>query len=211
MKLTSKQLAEMIKRADDTVIAAADELTAIDAKFGDADHGITMAKICNAMKKAIDESADDVTIKALLDNVAWGVMSISGGSAVPLWNTLLDGLSQGAPDSVEMDEAELKAMFQKGYDELFALSKAKVGDKTMMDAFIPAVEAIQSAEGSFEDIMAAAADAAEKGAEATKDFVSKFGRARSYKEQTLGTPDAGALSMKYFFAGLSDGCKDLFK
>ena len=68
---------------------------------------------------------------------------------------------------------------------------------------IKCVEAVLSGEGSVDDIFAAAAAAADEGAEASKNFVSKFGRARSYGEATLGTPDAGAMSMKYFFAGLA--------
>ena len=84
------------------------------------------------------------------------------------------------------------------------MSGAKVGDKTMMDALIPASEAIAAYDGSDEqELFAAAAEAAAKGAEATKQFVSKFGRAKSYGTQTIGTPDAGATSMACFFQGLA--------
>ncbi|MEG2083517.1 MAG: DAK2 domain-containing protein, partial [Oscillospiraceae bacterium] len=200
----------MITAGADKVIGSADELTAIDAKFGDADHGLTMTKIANAMKKAVADSAPEATIKSLLDDVASAIMVLNGGSAVPLWNTLVDGLAQGAPDSATMDAAQLKAAFKKGYEELYSLSKANVGDKTMMDALAPAIEAICGTDGTIPEMMQAGASAAEKGAEDSKNYVAKFGRARSYKEQTLGTPDAGAMSMKYFFVGLSDGCKDVF-
>ena len=84
------------------------------------------------------------------------------------------------------------------------MSGAQVGDKTMMDALIPASEAIAAYEGSDEDaLFAAAAAAAAAGAENTKNFVSKFGRAKSYGTQTIGTPDAGAVSMARFFQGLA--------
>ena len=73
----------------------------------------------------------------------------------------------------------------------------------MMDALIPAVEAIAAAAGTSQEILGQGAAAAAKGAEATRGFVSKFGRARSYGEQTIGTPDVGAVSMKSFFAGLA--------
>ena len=75
----------------------------------------------------------------------------------------------------------------------------------MMDALLPAVEAAQAAEGSPSDILLAAAAAAEAGAVASEQFVSKFGRARSYKEQTIGTPDAGAVSTSLFIRGLAQG------
>ena len=84
------------------------------------------------------------------------------------------------------------------------MSGAKVGDKTMMDALIPASEAVASYSGAGEaGLFAAAAQAAAAGAENSKNFVSKFGRAKSYGAQTIGTPDAGAMSMAYFFRGLA--------
>ena len=84
------------------------------------------------------------------------------------------------------------------------MSGAKIGDKTMMDALIPASQAIASYAGSdVNQLFAAAAQAALEGAEASKEFVAKFGRAKSYGAQTIGTPDAGAVSMARFFQGLA--------
>ena len=88
-------------------------------------------------------------------------------------------------------------------EELSDMSGAKVGDKTMMDALIPASQAIAAYTGDEAGLFAAAARAAAEGAEASKQFVSKFGRAKSYGEKTIGTPDAGAMSMSYFFQGLA--------
>ena len=132
------------------------------------------------------------------------VMMINGGSAVPLWNTWLDGLAEAAPEGEELDAEGLKHMLGHALEELSALSKAKVGDKTMMDALIPATEAALACPGSEEEMLRAAAQAAAEGAEASRNFVSKFGRARSYGEATIGTPDAGAVSMSRFFAGLAE-------
>lgn len=196
------ELAARLKNACTAVIAARDELTEIDSRFGDADHGITMEKIAAAIAGSADGAQGG--IKAMLEDAAMEVMMINGGSAVPLWNTYIDGLAEGAPEGTEMSAEELKAMLGHGLDCLAALSKAKVGDKTMMDALIPATEAALSCEGSEADILAAAAEAAEAGAEASRNFVSKFGRARSYGEATIGTPDAGAVSMSRFFAGLAE-------
>lgn len=98
-------------------------------------------------------------------------------------------------------------MFTGCLSEMEDITTAKVGDKTMMDAPIPAVEAAQKTEGSVKDILEAAARAAENGAKDSEKYVSKFGRARSYKKQTIGTPDAGAVSTSIFIRGLSDGMK----
>ena len=100
--------------------------------------------------------------------------------------------------------AGLKAMFARALEALDEMSGAKVGDKTMMDALIPASEAIAAYEGSSEaELFAAAAQAAHQGMEDSKGYVAKFGRAKSYGEQTIGTPDAGAASMSIFFQGLA--------
>ena len=112
-------------------------------------------------------------------------------------------MQEGAPEEEETDVAGIKAIFAKAFEELDEMSGAKVGDKTMMDALIPATEAIQAWTGDMDGLFEAAARAAEAGAENSKNFVSRFGRAKSYGEKTIGTPDAGAVSMKYFFVGLA--------
>lgn len=200
--ISKSQLAQRFLNACAAVIAAQEELTEIDAKFGDADHGFTMAKVCNTMIGAIE--ACDGGIQTLLDDMAMAVMSINGGSAVPLWNTWLDGMQEGAPEAEEINVAGIKAFFARGFEELDEMSGAKVGDKTMMDSLIPATQAIESYEGTCEaELFAVAAKAAAEGAENSKNFPSKFGRAKSYGTKTIGTPDAGAMSMAYFFQGLA--------
>ena len=200
--LTKAEFAQRLKNACLSVIAAEAELTEIDAKFGDADHGFTMAKVCNAIIAAIEDS--DGGIQTLLDDAAMAVMAINGGSAVPLWNTWLDGMQEGAPEAEETDMEGIKAIFARAFEELDEMSGAKVGDKTMMDALIPASEAIAAYEGDdVQALFAAAAAAAAAGAENSKNFPSKFGRAKSYGAKTIGTPDAGAMSMARFFEGLA--------
>ena len=200
--MNKEEFALRLKNACAAVVAAQDELTEIDSHFGDADHGVTMTKIAEAISGSVSSAGGG--IKAMLEDAALEVMMINGGSAVPLWNTWLDGLAEAAPEGDELDAEGLKQMLGHALEELAALSKAKVGDKTMMDALIPATEAALACPGSEDEIFAAAAKAALEGAEASRNFVSKFGRARSYGEATIGTPDAGAVSMSRFFAGLAE-------
>ena len=199
--ITTEQLAERLMNACAVVKAAEAELTEIDSHFGDADHGLTMAKIANAIEGAAQGA--DGTVQELMDDAAMAVMVLNGGSAVPLWNTWLDGMQEAAPDEPQVDTEGLKAMFANGLNELADISGAKVGDKTMMDALIPASEAIAACTGDEADLFAKAAEAAAQGAENSKNFPSKFGRAKSYGDKTIGTPDAGAQSMAYFFKGLA--------
>ena len=200
--MTKQEFASRLQNACAAVTAAEQELTEIDSRFGDADHGLTMSKIAKAVSAAAGESEGG--IQAMLDDAAMAVMVLNGGSAVPLWNTWLDGLQEEAPEGNEIDTAGIQAIFAKALKALSDMSGAKVGDKTMMDALIPASQAIAAYSGSDEaGLFDAAAQAALQGAEASKQFVSKFGRAKSYGEQTIGTPDAGAASMAYFVQGLA--------
>ncbi len=200
--MTTSQFAVRLKHACTSIMAAEAELTDIDSRFGDADHGLTMTKIAKAISAAADGPQNSV--QAMLDHAAMAVMTLNGGSAVPLWNTWLDGMQEAAPQSETLDIPGIQAIFARALEELEDMSGAKVGDKTMMDALIPASQAIAGYGGSDEqELFAAAARAAAEGAEATKGFVSKFGRAKSYGEKTIGTPDAGAMSMSCFFQGLA--------
>ncbi len=200
--MTKAEFALRLKRGCASVAAAEGELTEIDSHFGDADHGLTMSKIAKAISNAVEGAEGG--IQSMLDDAAMAVMTLNGGSAVPLWNTWLDGMQEAAPEGDEIDVPGLQAIFAKALEELNDMSGAKVGDKTMMDALIPASQAIAAYDGGDEaGLFTAAARAAAEGAEASKGFVSKFGRAKSYGEKTVGTPDAGAMSMSCFFQGLA--------
>lgn len=107
MKKTA--LAARLNHACDCVSGAEALLTEIDSKFGDADHGLTMTKIAGAISQAVTESEGG--IQSMLDDAAMAVMVLNGGSAVPLWNTWLDGMQEAAPGGDEVDVAGLKAMF----------------------------------------------------------------------------------------------------
>ena len=197
--MTKEEFARRLTNACDAVIQAEAELTEIDSQFGDAYHGLTMTKVAKAIAQAV--AASDGGIQTMLDDAAMAVMALNGGSAVPLW---LDGMQEEAPEGSEINVAGLKTIFAKALEELDDMSGAKVGDKTMMDAVIPASAAIAAYPGESEaELFTLAAQAAEEGAENSKNFVSKFGRAKSYGARTIGTPDAGAVSMACFFHGLA--------
>lgn len=202
--ITKDQLASRLLNACAALRAAEAELTEIDSHFGDADHGLTMVKIANAIQSAVEEAQQtEGSIQEMLDDAAMAVMVLNGGSAVPLWNTWLDGMQEAAPEATEASEEDLKAMFANALAELSDISGAQVGDKTLMDALIPASQAIADCTGSVSDLFDEASEAALQGAENSKNFASKFGRAKSYGDKTIGTPDAGAQSMAYFFKGLA--------
>ncbi|MFI3306950.1 MAG: dihydroxyacetone kinase subunit L [Mycoplasmatota bacterium] len=180
-----------------------DELTAIDAKFGDGDHGVTVEKIANVIKEKVEEwNNSNEPLKTLVGNIGFSVTNVNGGSAGPLYGTYFTGLGECLNDEIEVDALLLKKMFSTALEELQYITTAKVGDKTMMDTLIPVSNAIKDANDDILDISTKAKDEALKGAEDSKNFVAKYGRARNFKEEAIGTPDAGALSCTYIFIGM---------
>lgn len=204
--MKNEEWKKALYHSSELIILAKDELTEIDSKFGDADHGVTMEKVAKCIQKTL-ESHTFSTLKEMMNAISREVMKINGGSAVPLWATYLGGFAVETKEVGEITIEELKQMFQNALGEIQDITNAKVGDKTMMDTIILATEAILRAEGSYEQILEQGKQAAIEGAEKTKEFVSKFGRAKSYKEKTIGTPDAGAISAMYFFKGLSESLR----
>ena len=93
-------------------------------------------------------------------------------------------MADGIDDQQELTEIEFKRMFAQAKEDFMDVSKAKVGDKTLVDAFYPAVSAIAETEGSIEALLDAAAEAAKKGADATADMTAKFGRAKNVGERS---------------------------
>lgn len=182
-----------------------DWLSQIDSKYGDGDHGITMRKVARLMVERV-EAWGDVPLKEFLDNLGDGIMEVRGGSAGPLYGTLVCGLAEGLEDGEnEVSAAGLKRMFASCLAEMQEITTAQVGDKTMMDALIPAVQAAQEAPDNERAVLEAAACAADQGVRASEGFASKFGRARSYGDQTIGTPDAGAASTMLILRGFMEG------
>jgi len=181
-------------------------LSKLDSVTGDGDHGAAMVLAVAAAEKALADW-DKASLKSLLHGVGWGMMCIDGGSTGPLWGSLFVGMSKGADEAESLDCAGMAEMFEAGLAKVRKQSKAQVGDKTMMDALIPAVGAIRTAadaSASVNDAMTQAAQAAAEGAEATAGMQAKFGRARNLGERAIGHVDPGATSMSLLFKAFSE-------
>jgi dihydroxyacetone kinase-like protein len=177
-------------------------LSEIDSKFGDGDHGVTIAKIADIFNHAIEEwKTNQWTLREFFTTIGDRVINVNGGSAGPLYGTFLVGLGECLGDEQTSDATSLKRILRSGLDGLQSLTNAKVGDKTMMDTLIPAIDAATHGPDDIVELLRLAKDAAIAGSKASEGFISKFGRAKSYKEATIGTPDAGALSCTYIFIG----------
>ncbi|OUQ13316.1 Dak phosphatase [Lachnoclostridium sp. An14] len=204
MLLSKPELVRMLRGVAEIWTEHKDELSEIDSRFGDGDHGVTIGKIAAVIGRDLDGWQDD-DAETFLEDLGDDIMAVGGGSAGPLYGTMIGGLAGGIPESGGIGAGDVKKMLAASLEAMEDITTAKVGDKTMMDALIPAVEAAAQAEGDVPDVLKAAMEAAAQGAKKSEEFVSKFGRAKSYKEQTIGTPDAGAMSTALFFKGLWNG------
>lgn len=205
MTINRAIIQQMLLNAAHVMEKNADYLSDIDSRFGDGDHGVTIKKIARLIQERVPNWNKE-SIPVFFNELGMATMEVKGGSAGPLYGTMISGL--GAllkEEESELNADGVKRMLQGSLEEMRTITKAKVGDKTMMDALIPAVEAAQNAQGDVLEIWQAAAAAAEEGAKASEQYIAMFGRARSYKEQTIGTPDAGAVSTSLFIRGLAGG------
>lgn len=207
MLIDKTRLSAMLRRTASLWRDNSRYLGEIDSRFGDGDHGVTMEKIANLTAAGLDAwESDPQSMKSFIINLADGIMSLGGGSAGPLYGTFVAGLAAPlADDDKTIDGNRLKDMLAAALSSLRDITKAKPGDKTMMDAIVPACLAAANSGDDAQAILAAAAAAAHQGAEESKKHAAKFGRARNYGEQSIGAPDVGALSAALLFQGLSEG------
>jgi len=200
-QLTLDAFRNMLRKALFRIKEREDEFSRLDAQTGDGDHGTAIVAALSAAVKTAENGAD---FKTMLNDTGFAVMMETSGSTSTLLGAMFLGMSE-ASAGAELDIAGVKAMFAGGLANVRKQTKAQTGDKTMMDALIPAVEAMQEcASDDIDDLLSAAAAAAQKGADATVDMVARFGRARNYGERSKGFMDSGAASWSAMFAAFAE-------
>lgn len=193
MTFTKTLLQAMLEKAFEAIQKNTDYLNQLDSGTGDGDHGTA---IHAAYKAAAESAKKDGTLAVTLETIGWDVMASASGSTSSLTGAFFIGMSQKAVAD-ELDVDQTIEMFESGLANVQGFSKAVVGDKTLMDALIPAMEAMNRRKGtgaSLAGVFQAAADAAQKGADSTENLVAKHGRARNLGERSRGHLDAGAVS-----------------
>jgi dihydroxyacetone kinase-like protein len=205
------EFANMFAQAAACVRSEHSRLTELDSIGGDGDHGTTMLRAAEQMEDRTDQAGTE-SPSAFLKAVGWRVLGVDGGASSSLLGTFFAGMGEvdlnENSNQDSMDCHELALALQAGLRAVSRQSKARPGDKTMMDALTPAVEAVSAAAGAGKTIAEAlddAARAARLGAESTSAMVARYGRARSLGERTRGYPDAGATSVALIFKGFREG------
>ncbi|MFP3989768.1 dihydroxyacetone kinase subunit DhaL [Streptomyces sp. E11-3] len=174
----------------------ADRLTELDSAIGDADHGSNMKRGFTAVTQVI-EAEPPQTPGAVLTLAGRQLISKVGGASGPLYGTLLRSTGKALGDATEVSEPQLAEALRTGVAAVGKLGGAVAGDKTMLDALIPASEALDE---SFD----AARAAAEKGALATTPMQARKGRASYLGERSIGHQDPGATSSALLIAALAE-------
>ena len=208
--LDCQGLASMLLGAVEQIRANHKRLSELDSYGGDGDHGTTMLRAMGNLKGAIDTSSSGRP-STLLGEVAWAVMGTDGGATGPLFGSFFMGMSEGAADRESLDAVALAETFEAGLDYLCKQTKAQVGDKTVIDALVPAIEAARKAadEGlALGATLDSAAQAAHAGARSTKDLQPRLGRAKNASQQSLGHEDPGAVSVSLIFKGFVEGVQN---
>ena len=136
MKITVKEFQQMLVSASSALNEKIDEFTRIDSLFGDGDHGVTMERISKEI--AATAKMEFGSISEMFRNLGKRIMNVNGGSAGPLYGIVFEGFADGLEGVVVVGREEMKAMFAGALEGLAMVSKAKEGDKTMMDVLIVA-------------------------------------------------------------------------
>ena len=194
---------DLIKTIQDNAL----HLSEIDGAIGDGDHGINMNKGFTLCKERL--IGKQINLSTALNILSEILLSEIGGAMGPLYGMFFLGMSNTCNNKKQIDSIVFKDMLEAAVSELseIDLSKAKIGDKTMMDTLIPAVEAYKTAINNRKNFIESLEEmkiAAEKGKESTKELIAKVGRASRLGERSRGFLDVGAVSSWLILKSMAD-------
>ncbi len=182
----------------------------LDAVVGDGDFGYSMARGFEIVLSDWD-SFDRADIGTFLKKIAVVITSRIGGTSGPIWGTAFLRAGATAGQATELEPAQIVAMLRAATEGIKARGRSDVGDKTLLDALVPATDAIEASVNGGQDALAtlrAAATTARERAEATRPMQAMRGRASYTGERSIGTLDAGAVAVAVMFEALADLAPD---
>lgn len=208
-ELNAADARNMLIYIADKIIAKKPYLTEIDSAIGDGDHGIGMAGGMQKAKKKLLKMEGEENVYAIFEAAGKAMLLSMGGASGVIFGSLYLAGAKGMEAKGALTAGDLAGMERKSLAAIQERGKAEVGDKTMVDALVPAVEAMEGSfgEGLLEMLKAAEAAAA-KGVEDTKKYQAKFGRAKSLMERAIGYQDAGATSVWLILQGMREFVED---
>ena len=205
-ELTAADLAAWIRRSHELVAEHADELTRLDSAIGDADHGVNMKRGLASAVEVLDPIPDSPEI--VLKKVAMTLIARVGGASGLLYGTFFLRMGAVSAGRSGLDLAALVAAVEAGVGGIVQRGRAEAGDKTMLDAWLPALDSLRSG-ADLRAALQTAAAAADAGRAATESMLATKGRASYLGERSIGHIDPGASSAALVvraFADVVDGC-----
>jgi dihydroxyacetone kinase-like protein len=205
-KLDIRQTKDMFIYIADKIVESKPYLTEVDSKIGDGDHGIGMA---GGLEKAKAKllSKDFTSINEIFNTTGMTMLNSMGGASGVIFGTMFYAGVKGMTALDYLNTSSLAAIFEGSLKAIKERGKAEVGDKTMVDAFQPAVESLVVSAKSQVPLLKAlelAEESARQGVENTKNCMAKFGRAKSLLERAIGFQDAGATSVWIIFKAMRE-------
>ncbi len=193
--LNTQQVQACLQYVATKMISSKELLTHADQAIGDGDHGIGMARGFKAVLAKLQNETFS-TPEEIFRNVGFTLLSSIGGAAGAIFGSFFIGAADGLKGESQLTGASYAKALQNGLVKVQERGKAKVGDKTMVDALAPAAQiAIVHIDKSLSELSTLVYQTAEEGKEKTKDFIATTGKAKTLGERSLGHADPGAISM----------------
>lgn len=205
-RLDVNQTKAMFIYIADKIVESKPYLTEVDSKIGDGDHGIGMAGGLEKAKAKLI-SKEFSSINEIFNTTGMTMLNSMGGASGVIFGTMFYAGVKGMTPMEYLEVEPLAAIFETALKSIKERGKAEVGDKTMIDAFEPAVKSLLDSAKSQTPLLKAlelAEQSALAGVESTKNFVAKFGRAKSLMERAIGYQDAGATSVWIIFRSMRE-------
>ncbi len=203
--LNGEDTRNMLIYIADKVMKKKGYLTEIDSAIGDGDHGIGMYGGMKKVKKKLLTMTGEENVYKLFEEAGIQMLNSMGGASGVIFGSLYLAGAEGMEARSEINGDDLARMERKSLAAIQERGKAQAGDKTMVDALLPAVEALEKNAGkSLLEMLQAAEEAAWQGVEDTKKYTAKFGRAKSLLERAIGHQDAGATSVWLILQGMRE-------
>ena len=211
-ELNTNEFIQIILSICDNVEKEKDYLSELDRATGDGDHGVTMSIGWNAVKEKITTLDDNLTFDKICMQIASSFLSAVGASAGPLYATALMRGGAKLKDLSVINSSHISDFFEAAANGIQDRGKANLGDKTMLDVWLPTAEKIKETSNSTEDII----EILEKGSHAanesmlsTKEMLSKKGRSSKLGERSKGHIDPGAASSALIFRTFHEAVQNL--
>ena len=209
-KIDTAQLQRALIHAADRIVESEPYLTKIDSIIGDGDHGVGMQSGFRALGTLLRQTEYD-TVYGLFRAAGLELLRVMGGASGVIFGTLFIGGREAVQGKSSVTADDLIDAFRSSCADIMKRGRSNVGDKTMLDALVPAIEAMERCREETADVvqvLRAAARGAREGADASAHLLPRTGRSKNFREKGIGTPDPGAVSTSIFFAGIAEGIEN---